>query len=503
MIIPALKQLSMDKIKSARLFAIRTAVEPLLATNYFSHFTDHSINHSDQLCNLIDELTSSLDKEKGLNSEEAAVLYAACYFHDVGMQHQRANETDVIRKVLQSDPYCGQPWASLEMTTKHEIIREQHHHISAELVQKAVRVGDPAIGIPLNDGDKPGVIAALCLAHCLSTDSDQYRSVTADQGDLRVGLLAALLRIADILDESQRHTQLFLEQTRDLQLESRFHWWRHYYVASVKVQPRTITIWFDFPPSRRAQYKELFEPLQIPWIEAELRHHSSVLAANGLAWHLRARDTPEAQCTTRVMDDDLERYAVEKAVERRANQLCEERIAAARQLRIARPSLKRQFAALRESTSPPDELLGKAVELAEHLTAIGGYRDAWMKLWTEFGRIKARVNEDVCLNVALRLGELMVDDAASDIALRHLREFKPHFSKLLDDNPKKLRFLRIWAVALRDRCAYPEAIAAFKETARITNQIPERTTAEAEIAEIYLLQGELEKLDIDEEAATC
>lgn len=503
MSIPAFKLLLDDKNKPARLITIRKAVEPLLATNYLSHFTDHSVNHSDRLCNLVDELASSLDQEKRLNPEEAAVLYAVCYFHDAGMQHERASETEVIRKILQSDPYCGQPWASLEIATRQEIVREQHHRISAELIRGAVRAGEPAIGITLNDADKPGVIAALCLAHCLSTDSDEYRSATADQGSLRVGLLAALFRLADILDESQRRSHIFLEQTRDLPIESRIHWWRHYYVSSITIEPRALAIWFDFPPDRRTQYKEFFEPLQLPWVEAELRRHSNVLAANGLAWHLQARDTPEEQCTTRAMDNDLERYAVEKAVARRSDQLHQERIAAVTQLRIARPTVKRQFEALRESTDAPDELLGKATKLAEHLTAIGGRRDAWIRLWSEFSQLKARASEEVCLDVALRLGELMVDDGIADIAFRHLQEYTPHFSKLTDGDPKKLRFLRIWAAALRDTCAYPEAVAAFEEIARITAQVEERTIAMAEIAEMHLLQGELEKLDIDEEADAC
>lgn len=503
MAIPAFKLLSDDRDKLARLITIRNAVEPLLATNYLSHFTDHSVKHSDQLCNLVDELASSLDQEKRLNSEEAAVLYAVCYFHDAGMHHQRASETEVIREVLKSDLFCGQPWAELAMATQHEIVRDHHHRISNELVRGAVRVGEPAIGISLNDADKPGVIAALCLAHCLSTDLEEYRSSTEDQGGLRVGLLAALFRIADILDESQRRTHLFLERTRELSLESRLHWWRHHYVSSITIQPRAIIVWFDFPPARRLQYKELFEPLQMPWIEAELRRHSNVLAANGIAWHLQARDTSEPQCTTRVMDDELERYAVEMAVARRSEQLRQERIATVSQLRIARPTVKRQLAALRESTEAPDKLLEMAVKLAEHLTAIGGRRDAWMSLLSEFRRLQARASEEVCLSVALRLGELMVDDDMADFALQHLQEFKPHFSKLLDGNPKKLRLLSLWAATLRDKCAYPEAVVAFEEIARTTDFEAERATSKAEIAEMHLLQGELEKVVINEETETC
>ena len=500
---PAFKLFADHIEKRARLITIRSAVEPLLATNYLSHFTDHSVKHSDQLCDIVDDLASSLDKGKCLNPEEAAVLYATCYLHDVGMQHERANETAVIRKILHSEPYNDQSWASLEMATKQEIVRAHHHRISAELVRDAIRAGEPAIGISLTDEDKPGVIAALCLAHCLSTDSEEYRYNTSDQGGIRVGLLSALFRLADILDESQRRTRLFLEKTRELPLESRIHWWRHYYVSSITIEQRALNVWLDFPPNRRTQYKELFEPLQIPWIEAELRRHSKVFAANGLAWHLQAFDTPVTQCTSQPMDSDLERYAVEKAVVRRSDQLRQERIAVVTQLRIARPTVQRQFAALRESTEGPDELLEKALKLAEHLTVIGGRRDAWMTLRSEFSRLKARTSEEVRLNVALRLGELMVNDDMADVALRHLQEFTPHFLKLLDGDPKKLRFLHIWAVTLRDKCAYPEAVAAFEEIAQTSMLSAERLAAMAEISEMHLLQGNLENLKTDQEAEAC
>jgi len=319
-----------------------------------------------------------------------------------------------------------------------------------------------------------------------------------------VGLLAALLRLADILDESQRRSHLFLEKTRELPLESRLHWWRHYYVSNITIQPREITVWFDFPPERRVQYKELFEPLQMPWIEAELKRHSVVLASNGLAWHLQARDTSETQCTTRVMDDDLERYAVEKTVARRADELSQQRIAVVTQLRIARPTIQRQLAILRDSTdAAADELLRKAVNLAEHLSAIEGKREAWVMLKSELDRLKPRASEENALNVALRLGEMMIEDNAADSALRHLRDFVPYFSKTAMNTTNKLRFLRIWAIALREACAYPEAVVAFEEIAGLTDQPKEQEEAEAEIAELRWLQGDLAQLVVLEGVATC
>jgi hypothetical protein len=97
---PQFELLQNDQNKIARLTTIRNAVTPLLASNYFSHFTDHSVNHSDQLCNIVDGLAATLEQQKTLNPDEAFVLYVACYLHDVGMQHQRAVKTQIVSRVL-------------------------------------------------------------------------------------------------------------------------------------------------------------------------------------------------------------------------------------------------------------------------------------------------------------------------------------------------------------------------------------------------------------------
>ena len=77
-----------DRGLQARLTTIRNAVEPVLRTNNFPQFTDHSVAHSDRLCSILDELTSPfIGSDRQLNNAEAFVLYSACYLHDVGMQH--------------------------------------------------------------------------------------------------------------------------------------------------------------------------------------------------------------------------------------------------------------------------------------------------------------------------------------------------------------------------------------------------------------------------------
>lgn len=234
----------------------------------------------------------------------------------------------------------------------------------------------------------------------------------------------------------------------------------------------------------------------MPWIEAEFQRHLKVLSANDLWWHLSSKDTPEVQCTAKVMDDELEQYVVQKLADRQAEQLRREQAELAKQLRAARPTIQRQFAALRGSTDPPDDQLRASVNLANHLARIGGRRDAWYLLAGELLRLKPKASEAVRLDATLRLAELMVEDEVPESALRHLQEIGPYFAKLTPGDSARLKYLRLWARVLREQCAHREAITAFKEIAQTTPIASEKQDAIAEIVEIHMLQGDFSDIDL-------
>ena len=248
---PAYQRLTDDTLRG-RLAAVRDAVKNLLDGNFLPSFTDHSVTHSDQICDLIDRLTQPLNQANQLSDNEAFILYCAAYLHDAGLQHQRANETQVIDTIL-TEHYPGREWGDLDVETRHTIVREQHHRISGEMITQSINAPHPTIlGVQLTDEWWPGQIRAISIGHNLDMDGkdhDEYCELTKNWGSVRMSLLSALLRLADILDESHRRSHLFLERTRALSLESRMHWWRHYYVAEVHIDPvaHNITLWFDFP----------------------------------------------------------------------------------------------------------------------------------------------------------------------------------------------------------------------------------------------------------------
>jgi len=477
-------------------------VTPILAGNYLPSFTDHSVDHSDCLWDLVDQLATPLPQGSRLSNVESFVLYAACYLHDVGLQHQVAGGTQAVRAVLERPEYRGRHWSDLSDETRRQIVRGEHHRISGEMVRQSVDAPQPTlVGIQLTEEWHPGQIASLCEAHCLDTTDAKYRELTQDWGSVRMSLLSALLRLADILDESRRRSQLYLERTRELDLEERMHWWRHYYVADIQIDPqsRHIILWFDFPPDRRLQYRDMITPLQVPWIEVEFARHDAILASYSLHWHFRVDESPPAQSRPKAMDNELERYILEKHAKQREQQAERDRLVLLAQLKVARPTIQRSLTELRARavSMSADEQLGEFMALSKHLWHLGGRRDAWMTFHREYAKLKSAATPAVRLAAALDLADMMLQDDASSQSVRLLHDLRAQADVLSDGDDHKYRYRVLLAHSYLEQCAYQEAVAELSAAARLAPDAAARAKIEAELAEARLLHGDLDQVDLD------
>jgi HD-GYP domain-containing protein (c-di-GMP phosphodiesterase class II) len=96
---PAFKHIS----DASHLVHLRSKVAPILSNRILTHFTDHSVTHSDNLARYVDELVESLQSTpEALTDQEVTVLYAACYLHDIGMHYENAGDTDAIKRLALS-----------------------------------------------------------------------------------------------------------------------------------------------------------------------------------------------------------------------------------------------------------------------------------------------------------------------------------------------------------------------------------------------------------------
>jgi hypothetical protein len=488
---PAWTYLPDNSVERGKLRSLRDSVAPILASNFLPHFTDHSVAHSDHLCELVDQLVAPMPEK--LTITEAFVIYQSCYLHDVGMHHAKANETGVVMECLKKPPYAGRSWESLDLSTRQEIVRLLHFQISGEMILQSVRAASPPLGITLEDSYHPGKVRAVCVAHGFPTDSVDYKELAQDSGNTRISLLASLLRIADILDESRRRSLLHLEKTRDLPLDSRLHWWRHYYVSEVTIDRDSgqIILWFDFPSNRRDQYRLTMMQLQMPNVTEELARHGDVLAKNALNWRIISKETPGSQCIAQAMDEELERYSNEQYAKRHRKQLEAQKLLELANLKTMRPTIIRSFEAIEKGELTPDARMLEYVALAKHLGNLGGTRDAWMMLSSKWGKLHSSASTTVELTSALDLAEMMVDDNAPRQAVHTLDQLRTTANSLADTDVMKFKYYQLLGAAFRGICMYKRAISAFENAKLLVTDIKIRSSISADIAEMQLLQLDL------------
>jgi tetratricopeptide (TPR) repeat protein len=182
------------------------------------HYTDHRPEtHSERIIDKLDLLVAEIsDPEAALSPEEAFILLASAYLHDIGMQSENSE------------------WKTLDE------IREHHHLISRAMIEGSVK--DPKryrnLGIPLELADEVALVSA---AHRrLDLMSPEFETRAKGSSNLRLRLLSALLRLADGLDMDFRRVIMENLKVADVSQLSRLHWWRCHYVDGISIKNGVI-----------------------------------------------------------------------------------------------------------------------------------------------------------------------------------------------------------------------------------------------------------------------
>src|SRR6266487_316331 len=113
----------------------RSTVGPVLVRNLLPHFTDHSVNHSDRIIGILEQVLEenlSLGGESSLSDDEILILVLAALFHDIGMQVPKAHGIEAPVNELTS--------------AQIERMRSEHGAASARMLRSAID-GDDAFGI--------------------------------------------------------------------------------------------------------------------------------------------------------------------------------------------------------------------------------------------------------------------------------------------------------------------------------------------------------------------
>ena len=478
----------------ALVIALREAVAPLLGINLFHHFTDHTVLHSDSVCNHVDSLIAPLQQTDDLlSNDELLVLYCACYLHDAGMEYERADQTKVVKDLLP----LTKSWSDLSRDERLDLIRRHHHEISAELVRDSTQSTNSPLGITLTDQYRPSEIACLCEAHCVTPTTTRYQVLMGDVPNIDMPFLSGVLRLADILDETSNRALHPRAQALDLSLESQMHWWRHYYTRDVtfSAQNRSITVHYEFPPSQAAEFGDIIPKLQFPWIEQEFRYHLAAFNRRRLNWTLIYKQSVSPYSTLKVMPESVVLEML-KDIRRRTVIAHESaRQAALRTFKEARPYIERQLEAARskKETLPSEQYFDSLLEISRSLRDIGSRRSAWAVINFEFAGLREQLSVPRRIAVGTELLEMLIADEQCDMANSWITQTLDDCSQLPPNSPDKQKFLSVAARALLLECSYDKSQAAFADAIAACTVDSDTAQLRAELSEMHLLQGELTK----------
>jgi hypothetical protein len=310
-----------------------------------------------------------------------------------------------------------------------------------------------------------------------------------------MSLLSALLRLADILDESRRRATRERARTLELDLDSQTHWWRHYYTEDVTFDPRerVITIWFDFPPDRQVDYEGVVPLLQIPQINAELQRHANVLLRYGLGWIVQQKSQRKIYSTADRMPEEVLIAMLKQLLHHRQADEEKRRRLALTRFKEARPTIERRLRLLNDHKPPmdPGAYLLELSNIAFDLFDLGGRTSARWTLYSRYIEGMQHLSLDDRIRIGMRLLGVLVEDGYDFQAMELVQKMASSFQALPQDDKRRFEYAKLEIKALVSACAYPEAKAAINSALQWAS--PEDTASlTAELTEMELLQGDFE-----------
>lgn len=269
-------------VSDARVWQVRSARERLtemdsLGMPLMPDFTLHNHNHSDNIIFLLAQLQDRLGFT--LSEYEAYLLATAAYLHDLGMffsgeRFKRkilANSARTLRACPQDQCDCLDNYP-LEGKAVGAQIRETHNLLSAFMLRTDSTIRG-------SYADDLAYLITICRGHRKADLRERrctcFQNKPLAGGVVRLGLLAALLRLADGLDFYRDRAPKYVFKQRALDFlrnpTALEHWIKHYFVTDPYITRQddggniylVCTINFTVPIRRingRA-YRDFFRPL--------------------------------------------------------------------------------------------------------------------------------------------------------------------------------------------------------------------------------------------------
>lgn len=228
---------------------VKDCAEKILRKPVDLAYTDHTIEHKKIVHSHLDSFLGLWleEQQRTVSPEqlrvEVFVLLSATYLHDIGMQMLHPDILAHFPSLSGEDRREAKELSTFEVTEKHRAFARRHHHkIAYDWITGSQ--GDIQ-GLPRLEGldGKRKMVACVAMGHNIwLTDRNpyqQFRKAIGPQlepeGLIRLDLLAAFLRLADILDQDKRRVDMEAVKRLPLPPVSKVHWWRHHYINACRL----------------------------------------------------------------------------------------------------------------------------------------------------------------------------------------------------------------------------------------------------------------------------
>jgi formylglycine-generating enzyme required for sulfatase activity len=271
----------------AELGKLEAPLQALWEQKQHPHYTLHDLEHSQSIIRKLNAwfALSALV----LSEHEVFVLTAAAYLHDIGMQCGDAVFLERYAGVTMRIPLGPDDLAK---------VRNAHHQMSAAMVRDACGWEHKYRGWGLDllgQAHLYNAVALLCWGHAersvLELRKEVPEEFPVEGGNLRLLLLAHLLRIGDALDATENRVNKDYVRLNWSSMGpiDRFHTLKHQYVASVDmVGPGVFRFTYALPEDAREHYAAIATCAEKP-LRDHIPHARDLLGVAGLAFENVAR----------------------------------------------------------------------------------------------------------------------------------------------------------------------------------------------------------------------
>jgi molecular chaperone HtpG len=269
----------------------------------FPNYTLHNTGHSFRIMEYMSNLVSDISK---LNELEIALLVYAALLHDIGMA---VSEDDIISIKSNSFPFCDVKFSAMkkimgdnESLALQEYVRRIHALLSSRYIRENLK--DKLVIPKLTTLDFAKELALICEAHTEDYDWIKANLRTNEvRGDYSFNpqFIAAILRLADILDIDSNRTPYNLYKLISPKGLSEDEWKQHFVILNnekiilnEKTQQKKII--FHGKATNASIHRKIL--VYIGWVKNELTNAVALVYGMPAQYSLVYDTNPEVNIQT-------------------------------------------------------------------------------------------------------------------------------------------------------------------------------------------------------------